>query len=128
MAKGKLTDKERMLVDTYLTNGFSKANAYLTVYGCAESTAKAQSYYTFNRPEVKQYLEKRRKEIYDNACIDADVVMSKLVEIAFSPKEDKYYTTKDKLKALDLLQKQLGLQKQKLEADVNTDINIVIEE
>ena len=53
MAKGKLTDKERMLVDTYLTNGFSKANAYLTVYGCAESTAKAQSYYTFNRPEVK---------------------------------------------------------------------------
>lgn len=128
MAKGKLTDKERMLVDTYLTNGFSKANAYLTVYGCAESTAKAQSYYTFNRPEVKQYLEKRRKEIYDNACIDADVVMSKLVEIAFAPKEDKYYTTKDKLKALDLLQKQLGLQKQKLEADVNTDINIVIEE
>ena len=56
------------------------------------------------------------------------MVMSKLAEIAFSEKGDSDYTTKDKLKALDLLQKQLGLQKQKLEADVNTDIIINIEE
>ena len=77
---------------------------------------------------MQEYLEKRKAEIYHNVSVDAEMVMSKLAEIAFSEKGDSDYTTKDKLKALDLLQKQLGLQKQKLEADVNTDIVINIEE
>lgn len=128
MAKGKLSDKERAFIDTYLTNGFRKEQAYLSVWNCAQSTAHAQCYYTFNRPEVQEYLEKRKAEIYHNVSVDAEMVMSKLAEIAFSEKGDSDYTTKDKLKALDLLQKQLGLQKQKLEADVNTDIVINIEE
>lgn len=128
MAKGKLTDKERAFIDTYLTNGFRKEQAYLSVWNCAQSTAHVQCYYTFNRPEVQEYLEKRKAEIYHNVAVDAEMVMSKLAEIAFSEKGDSDYTTKDKLKALDLLQKQLGLQKQKLEADVNTDIVINIEE
>lgn len=128
MAKGKLTDKERAFIDTYLTNGFRKSEAYMSVWNCAFSTARTQAYITFKRPEVQEYLEKRKEEIYHNVAVDAEMVMSKLAEIAFSEKEDTTYTTKDKLKALDLLQKQLGLQKQKLEADVNTDIVINIEE
>ena len=129
MAKGKLTDKERAFIDTYLTNGFRKEQAYLSVWNCAESTAHGQAYYTFNRPEVQEYLEKRKAEIYHNVSVDAEMVMSKLAEIAFSEKGDSDYTTKDKLKALDLLQKQLGLQKQKLEADIDgkTEINIQID-
>lgn len=128
MAKGKLSDKERAFIDVYLTNGFRKADAYMSVWDCAESTARTQAYITFKRPEVQEYLEKRKAEIYHNVAVDAEMVMSKLAEIAFSEKGDSDYTTKDKLKALDLLQKQLGLQKQKLEADVNTDIVINIEE
>lgn len=128
MAKGKLTDKERAFIDTYLTNGFRKEKAYIEVWGCAESTAHVQAYKTFKRPEVQEYLEQRKAEIYHGVGIDAEMIMCKLAEIAFSEKEDCYYTAKEKLKALDLLQKQLGLQKQKLEADVNTDIVINIEE
>ena len=48
--------------------------------------------------------------------------------MAFAEKGDEDYTANIKLKALDLLQKQLGLQTQKVEADISTDINIVIEE
>ena len=128
MANGKLTDKERAFIDAYLTNGFRKEQAYLSVWNCAKSTAHVQCYLTFKRPEVQEYLEKRKAEIYHNISVDAEMVMSKLAEIAFSEKGDSDYTTKDKLKALDLLQKQLGLQKQKLEADVNTDIVINIED
>ena len=128
MAKGKLTDKERAFIDAYLTNGFRKCDAYMSVWNCAYSTAHTQCYITFKRPEVQEYLEKRKAEIYHNVSGDAEMVMSKLAEIAFSEKGDSDYTTKDKLKALDLLQKQLGLQKQKLEADVNTDIVINIED
>ena len=128
MANGKLTDKERAFIDTYLTNGFSKEKAYLSVWNCQESTAHAQAYYTFNRPEVQAYLEKRRADIYKGITVDAEMVLNKLAAIAFAAKGDSQYTTKDQLKALDLLQKQLGLQKAKLEAEVNTDIVVNIEE
>ena len=52
----------------------------------------------------------------------------RLSDIAFADKEDEYYTISAQIKALDLLQKQLGLQHQKIEADITTDINITIEE
>lgn len=128
MAKGKLTDKERCFIDTYLTNGFRKNDAYLAVWNCSESTAHNQSYKTFNRPEVQEYLIQRRNEIYNATAIDAQVIVSKLAEIAFAAKGDKDYNAQAQLKALDLLQKQLGLQTQKVEAEVSTDINITIEE
>ena len=47
---------------------------------------------------------------------------------AFSEKGDDYYNASSQLKALDLLQKQLGVQHQKIEADLHTDIVINIEE
>lgn len=54
--------------------------------------------------------------------------MEELTTIAFAAKGDKDYNANAKLKALDLLQKQLGLQTQKIQADVNTDIVINIGE
>ena len=48
--------------------------------------------------------------------------------MAFAAKGDADYSASIKIKALDLLQKQLGLQTQKVEADVNTDIIINIGE
>ena len=41
---------------------------------------------------------------------------------------DDEATKKDKMKAIELLQKQLGLQQQKITADVSTNINIEIGE
>ena len=128
MAKGKLSEKERAFIDTYLTNGFRKKDAYLAIWNCAESTARTQAYYTFNRPEVQEYLNERKADIYKGITVDAEMVLNKLAAIAFAEKGDSQYTTKDQLKALDLLQKQLGLQKAKLEAEVNTDIVVNIEE
>jgi len=51
----------------------------------------------------------------------------KLAEIAFAPGNDENYGATSQLKALDLLQKQLGIQHQKIEADVSTDVVINIE-
>jgi hypothetical protein len=53
-------------------------------------------------------------------------VALKLAEIAFADKEDEAYGPTSQLKALDLLQKQLGVQHQKIEADISTDIVINI--
>ena len=51
----------------------------------------------------------------------------KLMTMAMAEKDDQYYTPAIQTKALDLLQKQLGLQqtKAKIDADVNAVVQFV---
>ena len=80
------------------------------------------------KPGIKEYIAELQKEAFAAACISAERVALRLAEIAFADKDDEHYSATAQLKALDLLQKQLGLQHQKIEADLHTDINITIEE
>lgn len=91
-------------------------------------TAKKISYKVLKREHVKEYINRLQSEAYEAAFINAERVALKLAEIAFAEKGDEDYAASAQLKALDLLQKQLGLQTHKIEADVSTDINITIEE
>ena len=47
--------------------------------------------------------------------------------MAFAEKGDDDYTASIKLKAIELIQKQLGLQSQKIEANVNQETTIVVD-
>lgn len=47
--------------------------------------------------------------------------------MAFAEKGDEDYPANIKVRALDLLQKQLGLQSQKIEANVNQETTIVVD-
>ena len=67
-----------------------------------------------------------QKDAFEEASINAERIALKLAEIAFADKKDESYSPQAQLKALDLLQKQFGLQNQKITADVNNDINISI--
>lgn len=74
---------------------------------------------------IKDYLTLLEKEKFDAYLINAEHIANELAEMAFS--KDTPATAK--LRAIDLLQKQLGLQQQKINADVNTTtINITVEE
>ena len=75
-----------------------------------------------------EYIKQLQQIEFEAACITAERIGLKLAEIAFAAKGDEDYNPNAQLKALDLLQKQMGLQKQHIEADVKTDINITIEE
>lgn len=121
----KLSNKQEFFIEEYLSNGFNIAEAYRKTYNTDKSN---NAYRTFNQPAIKEEIAKRLKEKHDTMNITADRVMEELATIAFAAKGDKDYNATAKLKALDLLQKQLGLQTQKLEANVNTDIIINIEE
>jgi hypothetical protein len=48
--------------------------------------------------------------------------------MAFADKDDTVYTPAVQQKALDMLQKQLGLQKQKMDIDSTQTINVTVEE
>lgn len=124
-----LTNKEKAFCEEYVRNGGNASRAYFYAYDTASIENARKAYCkTFRKPEVKQYIADLQKEAFAAACINAERVALKLADIAFSDKEDEVYNTSAKLKALDLLQKQLGLQHQKIEADINNDINIIIEE
>ena len=126
--KAGLTRKEKAFCELYALENYSAVRAYEKAYGCEYSTAAAQSCRTMRRPQVKEYIEQLQREAWEAACITAEKVGMKLAEMAFAAKDDENYTPSIQLKAMDLLQKQMRLQHQKIEAEVNTDINITIEE
>lgn len=124
---GTLTKKERDFCLYYLESG-NATNAYLKAYNCEYNTANSAGCRMLRKPAIKEYIIALQHEAFDGACINAERVALKLADIAFSAKEDEIYTPQYQLKALDLLQKQLGLQHQKVEAEVSTDIIINIGE
>lgn len=126
-AKG-LTAKEKAFCEEFVANGCNASRAYQKAYDSTIEVARGTASRVLKRPIVKEYIQKLQKDAYEAAFINAERVAMKLAEIAFAEKGDDDYAASAQLKALDLLQKQLGLQTQKLEADVNTDINIFIEE
>lgn len=123
---GTLTKKERNFAEEYVRNGGNACQAYLFAYDACYDTAKAEGWRMLKKPGVKEYITQLQKDAYDAACITAERVALKLAEIAFADKEDEAYGPTSQLKALDLLQKQLGVQHQKIEADINQDIIINI--
>lgn len=123
-----LTKKEQAFCQEYVRNGGNASRAYYFAYDTSLENARKAYCKVFRKPEVKEYITKLQKIAFDNACITAERVALRLSDIAFAEKGDEIYNTSAQLKALDLLQKQLGLQHQKLEADLSSSINITIEE
>lgn len=123
----KLNAKQRAFCEEYVRNGYNARQAYLAVYECDEATASPGGCRLLKKPHVKEYVRELQKEIFEAAAINGERIALKLAEIAFAGKDDEYYGANSQLKALDLLQKQLGIQTQKVEADVKTDIVINIE-
>ena len=126
--KQGLTAKEKAFCEAYVFDSLSATKAYLKAYDCKPTTASSAGWKMLNKPEVKEYIETLQKTAFNNACITAEKVALKLSEIAFAESTDENYGATAQLKALDLLQKQLGLQQQKIDANVSNEIVINIEE
>lgn len=124
---GELTHKESKFCEEYVKTQ-NATRAYLNAYGSSYDVANAQGYIVLQRPNVKKRIAELQKEAFAAACITAEAVALKLRDIAFAEKGDADYNATAQLKALDLLQKQLGLQKQVLDAQISNEINITIEE
>lgn len=123
-----LTKKEKAFCECYALENISATQAYLKAYDSNYDCAKSNGYLMLRKPHIKEYIEALQKEAWEAACVNAEKVGLKLAEIAFAAKGDEDYTATAQLKALDLLQKQLNLQHQNITAEVNTEINITIEE
>ena len=123
-----LTKKQEDFISYYLSNGYNATQAYIEAYGASYDTAQKSAYRVYKNPEVKAEIKRRQAEHFETLNISAERIAEELAAMAFACKGDKDYNGSVKLKALDLLQKQLGLQTQKVEADLHTDIVLNIEE
>lgn len=111
-----MKQKHKEFADEYLANGYNPRAAYMKVYvGSSKETASVNAYRILRREEVKEYVDEVRKGLFEARMVDATRWASEVADIAFADKGDEYYTTADKLKALQMLQKYLGLDVQKIE-------------
>lgn len=101
--------------EEYLANGYNAKAAYRAIYKSKEAR---YAYVLLKRPEVKEYLDTRIKELYEEKQVRAETIATELAHVAFTKDLNETITCSNKLKALELLQKQLGLQTQKMEADI----------
>ena len=129
MARSKLglTAKERAFCDEYVKT-YNAGQAYMAVYDCKKNTALSDGYKMLKRPAIIEYIKELQQALVERYADAASIILNELMEdITFRDADGNHSQTW--LKSVDLVQKQLGLQK--LKADIqaeNTIINVRIEE
>lgn len=126
MAKHKINSNSTAFCYEYVANGYKAVPAYMAAYpNSSEISAKANAHRLLNTPEIKELIREIQKERFEALNISAERIACELAGLAFSDFDDNNSAT-SKLKALDLLQKQLGLQNQKVELGGKQDVIINI--
>lgn len=102
---------------------FNARLAYEQVFGSETHNNQDK---LMKREDIQQRIAEISAE--EAKKFDENSILNNLTEIAFGTDEDgKYlYSTKDRLKAMDLMTKVLGLQKQHIEMEANLTGNIEI--
>lgn len=124
-----MTERQKLFCETYIANGYNAQGAYYIAFPDKNGGKKANKkpsypYILLKNPEIKQYIQQRREEIYNSLNLDGQRIAQELAEIAFAPKGDEIYGTQYKLKALELLSKNLGLQTQKVETAGTIEVSL----
>lgn len=118
-----MTEKQKLFAESYLANGFNARDAYYSAFGDNGNKQPSYPYTLLKNKEISAYIKKRREEIYESLNIDATRVMQEIADIAFEPRNDKNVASK--LKALELLSKNLSLQTQKVESKDIIEVSLV---
>lgn len=118
-----MTEKQKLFAEHYLANGFNARDAYYSAFGENGNKQPSYPYTLLKNKEISDYIQKRREEIYDSLNIDATRVMQEIADIAFEPRNEKNVASK--LKALELLSKNLSLQTQKIESKDIIEVSLV---
>lgn len=123
----ELTAKERAFCEFYVQN-YNASYAYLSAYGCKPDTANAAGWKLLSRPAIINYIKELQQALVERYADAASIILNELMEdIVYRDADNNHSPTWQK--SVDLVQKQLGLQK--LKADIqaeNTVINVHIQE
>lgn len=122
----RLKREHERFADLYAA-GMNATRAYMECYpNASEKSAGELGSRLIRREDVHQRIIEKQKELYEAMAITPEKIAMKLAEMAFADKEDEVYTPQVAQKALDMLQKQLGLQKQQIKAEVDQETTIKV--
>ncbi len=105
---GKLTDKQEMFCREYVVDW--NATRAAIAAGYSEDTAKQTGYENLTKPYIKTYIEDIQKDMQKLSGLSMLSNLNHLKEI-LQPNEDgnKKEATKDQIKAVEVINKMLGL-------------------
>lgn len=127
LEKETLNARDKRFCEEYVANGYNASKAYLVTHDVAQSTAGNSGYRLLKKASIQNYIRELEKDIFTNNHINAEHIANELATMAFREitKEDSL-SYNDKIKALELLGKQLSLYTQKVDMAGSADININI--
>lgn len=117
----KLTEKQKRFCEEYLID-LNATQAAIRA-GYSVKTAYSIGEENLKKPEIQKMISELQNKQSERTQITADTVLKELEKIAFA---DTEITGKEKIKALELLGKHLGMFNDKIETDVDTELNIKI--
>lgn len=104
-----MTEKQRRFADEYLID-LNATRAYRSAYPSVkrDETAAAAATRLLKNVNVAAYIQKRKKKREKRTLVSQDQVIEQIKAIAFE-EDPEIVSTKDRLRALELLGKHLGL-------------------
>lgn len=132
----KLTAKQQRFCDEYLID-LNATQAAIRA-GYSKKTAGRIGTENVQKPVIKEYLAKRMAEKESALIADQDEVLKYLTSVLRGESQSgdgcseartmqKAPSEKDRLKAAELLGKRYGLYTDRVEADVDMDLNITVD-
>lgn len=119
VAKTPLTEKQRLFAE-YYAETYNASLSYFRAYGGSYKTANSQGPKLSKDPRVIEYVKELQKINWAAKAVTYERIADELSKIAFGDGNKR-----DKLTALNLLQRQMGLDKQNITAEVNSSITFV---
>ncbi len=121
----RLTDSQKKLCWNIVIEGMTQKEAYMDAYpNCgSEYQAQCNASKTLSKPHVKAYCDELRGTMLKTSMLNAQLVTSELMRIAF----DEKVSTANRLKALDKLARVCGMYEENKTIDIRM-INVGIVE
>ena len=104
-----MTDKQQKFCEEYLL--CLNATEAAIHAGYSENTAAQTASRLLKTEEIKTYIDKKRKEVQESMEISQADIIKQLSDIGFADIDLQKIRATDKLKALELIAKILGLDK-----------------
>lgn len=112
----KLTAKQKLFCENYVSNGYKLVQAYMDAFGVSYEVANANQWRLMKQDAIKRYIRDLQHDRFEAMGVTADRIAAELTKIATDPDA----TNSERMRAWELIQKQMGLQTQRVEADIKT--------
>lgn len=121
-----MTEKEKLCVHEWVSNGFNGTRAYLAVFKSCKNEKSAAVLFNsiMKKPSVREYRDKLMKELEDVGVASATEVMLYLTRVMRGEEKDAFGldpSLEERTKAAEKLMKAKGMFTQKVEVTNETE-------